>query len=118
VSAGRKVYLAVAVSLIPLGILGALGCFCPQPVPLVYLGLWMVVGFAWTRVAYLVAHVVTGAAYVVAQIVVFTSGAGSAVNFGNWYAHSIRMGLVAAGLTGLVAFGTAFSAERRRTVPD
>lgn len=97
-SGGRKLYLIVAVSLIPLGLVAAIGCFCPQPIPFLYLGLWMVVGFAWTRVGYLVAHVVTGAAYVVTQIVVFTSGASSAANFGNWYAHSIRMGFVAAGV--------------------
>ena len=117
-SGGRRLYLIVAVSLIPLGIVAALGCFCPQPIPFFYLGLWMVAGFAWTRRAYLIAHLVTGVAYVFTQIVVFTSGAGSAANFGDWYAHSILMGFLAAGVAGMIAFGAAFISGRPTPAPD
>ena len=113
-TAGRKAYLVVSLVFIPLGFLGAIACFCPQPAPLTYMGLWMVLGFAWNRTRFLVAHVATGAAFVVTQIWVFSSGAGTAANFGKWLEHSRWMGLAAAAIIGVVAFGTAFLAERRK----
>ena len=113
-TAGRKAYLIVSLVLIPLGYLAAIACFCVHPLPIAYLGVWMVVGFPWSRTAFLVAHVVTGAAYVVTHITVLSAGAGSAANYGKLIEDSKRMGLVTAGVVGLIAFGTAFFIDRAR----
>jgi hypothetical protein len=114
-TASRKVYLGVAIALIPLGLLGSLGCFCPQPMPFLYLGFWMVIGFAWERSSFLGAHVLTGLTYVITEIAVFTAGASAESNFGNLMEHSRRIALLLAALTGLVTFGAALVFERHKT---
>ncbi len=113
-SNGRKAYLALAISLVPLGWLASIACFCVQPMPLTYLGLWLIVGFAWSRTAFLIAHVVTGAVFAVTEVVVFNARAGKAANYGGWLQKSRWIALAAAALTALIAFGTAFVAERRK----
>lgn len=116
-SSGRKAYLAVAISLLPFGWLASLACFCVQPMPLSYLGFWLIVGFAWSRTAFLVAHVVTGAVFVVTTVVVFNARAGTVANYGNWLERSRWIALAAAAITGVVAFGTAFALVRRGADP-
>ena len=117
-SSGRKAYLAVAISLAVLGWLASIACFCVQPMPFTYLGLWLLIGLAWTRTPFLVAHVVTGAAFVLTHIVVFNARAGSVANYSRWLAQSTWIALAAGAATALIAFGTVWVTDRRRPVPE
>ena len=117
---GRIVYLIFSIMLIVLGPLGAMACFCPQPMPLFYLGLWLVVGFAWTRPAFLVAHVVTGLTYAVTWIVVLTAGIVDAVNHDRFMEHVYATSFGWMGTVALLTFGIATAIEirrRRRRLP-
>jgi hypothetical protein len=116
VTPGRIAYLIVSIALIVLGPLGAIACFCPQPIPLFYLGLWLVVGFAWTRAAFLAAHVVTGVMYAVTWIIVFTTGITDAGNHDRFMEHVYATSFGWTGAVALLTFGLAAAIEfgRRR----